>query len=108
MAMTSAKYSTQIDSVAVGATIGNSDPFNYGDFEKGMVFIPTGSAITTLTWHASNSERGTYLPVNNASGAVTQTVSQGKAYPIPTDVLGARFLKITGDAAGVVGVSLKD
>jgi hypothetical protein len=106
--MTSAKYSISIDSVTVDTAVGVSTAIGYGDFEKGMVHVPAGSSLTTLTWHASNYINGTYLPVNNASGAVTQTVSAGKAYPIPSDVIGAQFLKITGNAAGVVGVSLKD
>lgn len=105
---TTAKYSLSIDSVAVGTTVADSDAISYGDFEKGMVSVPAGSSVSTLTWHASSSEGGTYLAANNASGAITQTVSASKVYPIPTDLQGARFLKITGNAAGVVGVTLKD
>lgn len=106
--MTTAKYSTSIDSVTVGTVVGNSAAISYGDSEKGMVSVPTGSSLTTLTWHASGSEGGTYLPAYNAAGAITQTVQGGRVYPIPSDLNGSRFLKITGDAAGVVGVTLKD
>lgn len=108
--MTTAKYSVSIPSVSVAlvANIADSTAISTGDFEFGMVFIPTGSSITTLTWHTSTTLSGTYLAANNASGAITQTVSDGKAYPIPADLAGARFLKITGNAAGIVGVTLKD
>jgi hypothetical protein len=107
--MTTAKYSLSIESVTVDTSVANSTAISYGDFEKGMVSIPAGSGLTTLTWHASGSEGGTYLPAQNASGAaITQTVSASKVYPIPSDLFGARFLKITGNAAGVVGVTLKD
>lgn len=105
---TTARYSQSIDSVTVGTAVANSVAISYGDFEKGMVSVPAGSSLTTLTWHASGVEDGTYLPANNASGAITQTVSASKVYPIPSDLAGARFLKITGNAAGVVGVTLKD
>lgn len=109
--MISAKYSQSIESVTVATAVADSVAINYGDFEKGMVSVPTGSSLTTLTWHASGSEAGTYLPAFSSEAvpvAVTQTVSGGKVYPIPIDLLGARFLKITGNAAGVVGVTLKD
>jgi hypothetical protein len=106
--MTSAKYSASIETVDVATSAAGSDVISYGDFEKGMVHVPAGSSLTTLTWHVSSSEGGTYLPANNASGAITQTVTGGNAYPIPSDLVGARFLKITGNAAGVVGVTLKD
>jgi hypothetical protein len=107
--MTTAKYSVSIDSITVATAVANSSAIGYGDFEKGMVSIPGGSSLTTLTWHASGSEDGTYLPAQNSSGAaITQTVAASKVYPIPSDLNGARFLKITGNAAGVVGVTLKD
>jgi hypothetical protein len=106
--MTSAKYGTSIDSVTVDTAVANSAAIRYSDFEKGMVSVPSGSSLTTLTWYASNSESGTYLPAYNASGAIAQTVAAGRVYPIPADLVGARFLKIAGDAAGVVGVTLKD
>lgn len=109
--MTSAKYSISIDSVTVDTAVANSTAISYGDFEKGMVSIPAGSSLTTLTWHASGSEAGTYLPALSSAAvpvAITQTVSASKVYPIPVDLVGSRFLKITGNAAGVVGVTLKD
>lgn len=106
--MTTAKYSVSIDSVDVGTVTGQSTVINYGDFESGMVHIPTGSSLTTLTWNVSSSEGGTYIPARNADGAITQTVSGGNAYPIPSDLRGARFLKITGDGDEIVSVTLKD
>lgn len=109
--MTTAKYSASIPALPVGTAVGSSSAISYGDFEKGMVYVPAGSTLTTLTWHTSISEDGTYMPAYSSAAvpaAVTQTVSAGQAYPIPSDLNGARFLKITGNAAGVVGVALKD
>lgn len=109
--MTTAKYSVSTPALTVDTAVGNSGVINYGDFEKGMVLVPSGSSLTTLTWHTSETEGGTYVPAYSSAAvpaAVTQTVSAGKSYPIPSDLNGARFLKITGNAAGVVGVTLKD
>lgn len=107
--MTNARYSVSIDNVSVGVAAAASSPIEYGDFASGMVYVPSGSTITTLTWHASLSFNGTYIAADDAAGAaVVQTVAAGQAHPIPAALTGARFLKITGDAAGIVGVTLKD
>lgn len=106
--MISAKYGTSIGSVTVDTAVAGSAAINYSDFEKGMVSVPLGSGLTTLTWHSSETEAGTYLPAYNATGAIAQTVTAGRVYPIPTELSGARFLKITGNVAGVVAVTLKD
>jgi len=107
--MTSARYSTSIDTVAVSDAVATSEAINYGDYEMGMVYIPSGSSLTTLTWHASTGINGEYLAADDAAGAaVVQTVAAGQAHPIPAALSGARFLKITGNAQGVVGITLKD
>lgn len=100
-------FSLDMSSVAVGTAVANSDEISYGEFSAGEVFVPTGSSITTLTWHVAQTAGGTYLAAYNASGAIAQTVAAGRAYPIPSDLAGARFLKGTGNAAGSIGLSLK-
>lgn len=110
--MTTAKYSVSIETVVVSDSISSSNVINYGDFERGMVHVPAGSSLTSLTWYSSVSENGTYLPAVNTmemgSGPTSQGVSGGNSCPIPSNLQGARFLKIVGNAAGVVGVTLKD
>lgn len=107
--MTTARYSTSIDSVSVGTTVASSATIPFGDFETGRVHVPVGSALATLTWHASLSSDGVYLPARNESNtAVTTTVVAGQSYPIPAALVGSRFLRITGDVAGLVGVTMKD
>jgi len=100
-------FSIDVPTVAVGTAVANSGEIGYGEFSAGEVFIPDGSSITTLTWHVAQTAGGTYLAAYNASGAIAQTVAANRAYPIPTDLAGARFLKATGNAAGTIGVSLK-
>lgn len=106
--MTNAHYSVSISGVVVAVAEASSKAIPYSDFEKGMVHVPAGSSLTTLTWHVSASERGTYLPAYNSAGAITQTVQGGRSYPIPSDLQGANYLKITGNASGSVDVTLKD
>jgi hypothetical protein len=77
----------------------------------GTIFIPTGSAITSLTYYASPTSRaegGTYLPLSDADGAaVTQTVTGGRAYDMPSALFGCRYIKIVVNAAGTVAVCVK-
>ena len=74
----------------------------------GTIGVPTGSSLTTLTYWVSH-DGVTYIPlwmVDN-SLAVAQTVSQTKSYPIRSEAMGAKWLKIVSNAAGDVYLSLK-
>lgn len=73
----------------------------------GTVFVPAGSSITSLTWYAAPDPEGDFLPLNDADGAIVQTVEAGKAYDLPAACFGARALKVDPDAAGSIHVSLK-
>lgn len=107
--MTNQRYSSTIPSVTVATSVASSEAIKYGPYASGSVYVPAGSSLTTLTWHACETEGGTYLAAEDASSAaVTQTVAASQTHPIPVALAGARFIKITGNAAGVVGVTLKD
>lgn len=111
--MTNSRYTASIGSVAVGTTVSASAAIDFSGSDRGMIFIPGGSTFATLTWHASTSVNGVYSPVKNESNvavttAITGITGAGLAYPIPDVVRNASFLKITGDVAGVVGVTMKD
>lgn len=83
----------------------------------GMVHIPSGSSITTLTWYSGYTAPATsaaaesatvFVAAQDSSGtAVTQTVAAAKSYPIPIALAGSRYLRVTGDAAGTVYITWK-
>ena len=105
--MQSRKYSTH-QTVALTTSAATTPEISVGEFSSGEVYVPTGSSITTLTYHVAPYSGGTYLPAQDASGsAVTQTVAQTKAYPIPAILFGAAMIRIVSDAAGSVGIGLK-
>ena len=107
--MTTQRYSVSIPSVAVGTSDAASAAIDFESFETGRVHVPSGSSLTTLTWYASLEKNGTYTIARDSSNAnVTSTVAAGHSYQFPSALVGARFLKIVGNAAGVVGVTLKD
>lgn len=85
----------------------------------GTIHIPTGSSITSLTWHtgytappvASTPEAATVFVAAYDSAAtpaaVTQTVAAARSYPIPTALAGARWLKCVANAGGDVYITWK-
>lgn len=105
--MLSRRYATE-QTVAITNDIATTGAISIGEFASGQIYVPAGSSLTGLTYHASPSSSGTYLPAQDASGsAVTQTVAHTKCYPIPAILFGAGMLKIVGNAAGNVIVGLK-
>lgn len=114
MANFSISQSYQIGTDADGSS---SDAIGFGEFISGMVYIPNGSSISSLTWLASDALGGEYEPAKHTVNqgvtpltyvATVQTVGANGAYPIPQDLVGAVGLKAVGDAAGVIKVSLKN
>lgn len=108
-------FSTQQE-VDLNTAIGTTEEISYGEFDSGMVHIPNGSSITSLTWWATYELGGTYeaaLHVVNASltpmtyVATVQTVAADGSYPIPDNLAGAVGLKAVANAAGTVNLSLK-
>jgi hypothetical protein len=83
----------------------------FGSFTTGRVYVPPGSAITSLTWYDNYVAGETCLASQDgtlpAAAAIVQTVAAGKSYPIPFDLVGAIALKAVGNAAGTIYVSLK-
>ena len=91
--------------------VNTTEEIPYGDHESGQIHIPTGSSITSLTFHATDVQRGksgTYEACYDTSNsAVTMTVAAERCYPFPTDLVGARTLKIVTNANGDVRINLK-
>ena len=94
--------------ISLDTAIGTTEEIPFENANAGTIHIPTGSAITTLTYHAAPAPGGTYLPLNDKAGAaVTQTVAATKCYELPTAVAGCGALKIVVNAAGLVDLSIK-
>tara|TARA_R100001594_G_scaffold137007_1_gene179730 strand:- start:510 stop:833 length:324 start_codon:yes stop_codon:yes gene_type:complete len=102
------RFSTDQEDVTVATAIADSDEIDYGEFARGQIHVPSGSSITTLTFHTSHKPGGDYeAAYDSSNAAVTMTVAADRSYPIPVDLIGARVFKMTGDAAGTVHLSLK-
>ena len=72
----------------------------------GLVIIPAGSGINTLTYFTADKPGGTRVPLNASDGTATvQTVAAGNAYDMPAEVYGCRVLYFKGNAAGSIFVT---
>lgn len=94
--------------VSVTASAGTTGEIPFEECAGGMIFVPTGSALTSLTFHAADKPGGTFYPAYDADGnALTRTVAQTRAYPIPSALYGAGAIKIVGNDVGTVIVVKK-
>lgn len=102
------RYSVVVESVHVDTVLADADEIEIRGFTSGMVYIPSGSSIATITWYAAAEPGGTYIAVENGSGAaVTSTVDAATAVAIPASCMSAGALKAVGSADGTMDVSLK-
>lgn len=103
--------------LSLTAALNTSPPINFEGFSGGMIGIPAGSPITSLTWYSApaittnesaDTQPGTFLPANNSAGTATvQTVVAGKAYQIPVELFGAAYVACVVNSAGPVDITLK-
>lgn len=111
-------YRSQPDKTTVAVTddVATTGEINFRRMVGGTVYIPDGSGLTSLTFHVAPDLGGTYLPLQNSPTiaspagtpvAVTMTVAQAKAYPLPAELFGAVGVKMVGNTSGSVDISLK-
>lgn len=95
-----------ITSLTVDSTLADSQAFVYRGFTGGVVVIPAGSSITSLTYYVASTEGGTYIQLYDSVGAVSTTVAASRAYQLPADLAGAANVKLVGNADGNVDLHL--
>lgn len=87
-------------SVLIDKDIADAEEIQTGEYAGGVLYVPAGSSLTSVTFYVADSKGGTYLPLYDQAGlAVSMGVSASRAYEIPTAVFGAAFIKIIGDAS---------
>lgn len=101
--METKKRASDALTVALTTSATTTPEINKSNYSRGVVFVPTGETMVTLTFHAAPSLGGTYLPLHTIAGvASTQTVAGGKAYQLPAEVCAAPYLRVVANAAGSV------
>lgn len=101
-------YKSSPFTVTVDTTAAASEEIVFSDQAGGRFQVPAGSSITSITWWDAPEPDGTFVAAYDEFGAaITQVVSAGKSYEIPSSLAGAGALKAVGDAAGTIVVNLK-
>lgn len=96
------------DTVAVTASESTTGEYRCTG-RGGLVIIPSGSSITSLTYYTAEKPGGTRVPLNASDGTATvQTVAAGKAYDMPSEVYGCRVLYFKGNASGSIFVTNRE
>lgn len=109
----------QTDTISTTLQTDDTSPIlDFENYSGGMIFIPSGSSITALTWFAApqtlsdpkspEQAPGTRLAANDSTGvAVTQTVAAAKCYQIPVALFGCPYVQCRANVSGAVFISLK-
>lgn len=93
--------------VNVATSLDQTKKFRITGAERGVVFVPSGSAITSLNIYCGwGEDAASMLPLYSGASQVSLTVAAGRAYALPSDIFGAISLALVGNAAGTVRVTM--
>lgn len=97
-----------VTDISVDSVLADAEVINMTDADGGRFSVPSGSSLTTITWHTSSAADGTFVPAYDENGsAVTQTVAASRSYPLPVTLNAAAFLKAVGNADGTITLTRK-
>ena len=101
--VSSGSWYTPITCAASAGAIADATPLGMDTFCGGILSVPSGSSLTSLTFYVSDTKDGTYQAFYDASNAaVTMTVAADRVYVIPVAVNSGIWVKIVGNASGTV------
>jgi hypothetical protein len=110
--MTTSAHSPAQLTITVDTNLADCEAWSIGDARGARIIVPSGSSITSLTFHESNTRDGTYVACYDDTAttpvAITLTgLSAGRSYPLPAKLFACRYLKMVGNADGSVIVLAK-
>lgn len=104
--------------LAITASATTTALVNKAGMPWGMIFVPAGSPLTSLTFYTqphsvlpigvpAPTAEEYFTPYDSAGSAVAAlTVAAGQSYPIPEALSTAPFLRIVGNATGTITIAL--
>jgi len=112
------RWQKNIIGYTCATTATNSDEIPFELIASGLIFVPSGQTVATLTfWCAPynlidepgrGTTKYTYVALYDSTlTAVTRSVSASKCIPFPDECFGAGGVRITGDVAATLDLSLK-
>ena len=101
------RYASSSEAISITASATTSPVIRMGDAAGGLIHVISGS-VASITFYTCHTESGTYIAVYDSTNTiVSRTVGTSRVYAIPDELFGAEFLRIVGDATGVIRVTLK-
>ena len=93
---------SSVDVFDIAESASMSDAVDVSQYAGGLIVIPSSWTAAGISFHVGNTSGGTFFPVYDANDALVEiaAVSASRAYQIPVDVFGARYLKIQSQTAG--------
>lgn len=101
------RQSWMLNTVAVDTALADAERIDMQESAGGTIFVPTGSSLTSLAFYGSHDGTTFLALYDSSNAAVTRTVAAARAYALPDECFGCRFLKLVGNADGVVNMSIK-
>lgn len=96
-------YQAESVAVTVSATLADCDAFPMGSFCGGIIEVPTGSSVTSLTFYHGMTEGGDFWPLYDEDGvSVSITVAAESAYTQPDALNECVFVKAIANATGSI------
>jgi hypothetical protein len=105
------KHSTPLMNYTVrqAAALADAKPIPFGSMSTGMVYNRAGSTITALTFYAAPTKDGTYVAAKtyDDTAVALTSIAASEAREFPPGVYPIIWMKIIGDADGVIDLTLK-
>ena len=92
--------------VVVGATEGAAEAIDVRHAAGLQMIVPAGADGQTIAVYVSDKIDGTFVPLNDADGAVTLAVVASNAYDLAESLFGAHFVKFVGDGDAFTAIVL--
>jgi hypothetical protein len=106
------RASSSWETVTITASAGTTGQLAYKGVAHGVIYVPTGSGLTSLAFHNVAIVSGSPVVSTNAhrdedGNAISLTVAAAASYPMPTALSGGDQWAIVGNTTGTVYVHAK-
>lgn len=74
------------------------DTIDFRGAAGGQLFVPAGASSGTITVKVSDTETGTFVPLNDSDGAVTFNVVASNAYDLPEALFASAYVQFVAES----------
>lgn len=100
------RQSDRQTSVIVGTSAVGSTAVDLRAASGAQLLVPAGAASQSVAVYVCDTIDGTYVPLNNSTGAVAVSVVASNAYDLPEAIFAAHYVKFVAASTQFTGVVL--